>query len=93
MPLSDEERKQLEEMERELNVEDPRLARKLLSGSLGTSPAAPALLGILTGVAGFLVLVLGIAQQLTVVGVAGFVLMGAGGYWLVGSRYPGSRSW
>jgi hypothetical protein len=92
MPLSNEERKQLEEMERELNVEDPKLAGKLLSGSLGPWLTAPVLFGGLTVMVGFLVLVLGIALQLTVVGVAGFVLMGAGAYWLVGSRRPRGRS-
>lgn len=92
MPLSNEERKQLEEMERGLCVEDPRLARKLLSGSLGPSLAAPALLGILIVVVGFLVLILGIAQQFTVIGVTGFVLMSAGAYWLVCSRGPRGRS-
>jgi membrane-bound ClpP family serine protease len=93
MPLSNEERKQLEEMERELNVEEPRLARKLLAGSLGPSLAAPAVFGILTMVVGFLVLILGIALQFTVIGVTGFVLMGAGAYWLVSSQSPGGRSW
>jgi uncharacterized membrane protein len=91
MALSNEERKQLEEMERELIVEDPKLARKLLSGSLGTSLTVPVLFGSLTVVVGFLVLVLGIALQLTVVGVAGFVLMCAGAYWYIGSRGPRGR--
>ncbi|MCH6472497.1 DUF3040 domain-containing protein [Sinomonas terrae] len=86
MPLSNEERKQLEELEQELTVEDPKLARELLSGSLGPSLPARAVFSILTVSVGFVVLILGIALQFTVLGVAAFVLMGAGAYWLVGLR-------
>lgn len=86
MPLSNEERKQLEEMERELDLDYPKLARKLRSGSPGPSLPAPALWGILTGLAGLLILILSIALKFTVLGLMGFVLMGAGAYWFVGVR-------
>lgn len=37
MPLSDEERRRLEQLDRELSADDPQLARKLRSG-LACSP-------------------------------------------------------
>ena len=90
MPLSHEERKQLEAMEQELTVEDPRLSRKLRSGSLG--PSVPALLfGVLTVSVGLVVLIIGIALQFTVLGVTGFILMCVGAYLLVGLRNPAGR--
>ncbi len=90
MPLSDEERKQLEELEEELKVADPRLARELLTGWV-PALTAHTLLGIVAALVGVLVLILGVAAQITLVGVIGFLMMGAGAYWIVGKRqWPGS---
>jgi hypothetical protein len=79
MPLTHEERQQLERLERELSREDPGFVRKMRGGlafvSFRKSPSNLVLL-----LAGALVLLAGLAAQLVVVGVLGFVLMGAGAY-------------
>jgi Flp pilus assembly protein TadB len=80
MPLSDEERKQLRELEEELAAEDPRLARELESGSLWPRQSR-GLLAALAWIAGLVLLIGGIAAQLVVVGIVGFLLMGASVYW------------
>lgn len=84
MPLSDEERTQLEALEQELGAEDPRLAQKLLSGSLQPAFTVRTLLGFLTSLVGLLLLLVGIALHLIVLGVGGFLLMVAGGCWAIG---------
>ncbi|MCW2132413.1 DUF3040 domain-containing protein [Arthrobacter sp. VKM Ac-2550] len=91
MPLSNEERKQFEELERELSAEDPKLARKLLSGWSSPSRMFPLPAGILIMIAGFLLLIFGISHQPALIGVIGFVLMGAGAYWSINLRDPGGR--
>ncbi len=90
MPLSDEERRELEEMELELNSEDPRLAQELSSGSV-RSATAHTVLGTLTALVGALTIILGVASQLTIVGVFGFLLMGAGTYWIVSTHWSVGR--
>ncbi|MFD1212929.1 DUF3040 domain-containing protein [Arthrobacter sp. GCM10027362] len=83
MPLTHEERKQLEQLERELSREDPEFARKLRSGlvvvSFNRSPWNPVVL-----LAGVLVLLAGLAAQIIAIGVIGFLLMGAGAYRMSG---------
>lgn len=91
MPLSDEERKQLEELEEELKVEDPGLARELLTGWV-PALTAHTVLGTVAAFVGVLVLILGVASQFTVIGVIGFLLMGAGAYLILGKhRFPGGQ--
>ena len=68
MPLSDEERKQLRELEEELAAEDPRLARELESGSLWPRQSR-GLLATLVWIAGLVLLIVGIAAQVAVVGI------------------------
>ncbi|WP_264797017.1 DUF3040 domain-containing protein [Arthrobacter mangrovi] len=80
MPLSDEERKQLRELEEELAAEDPRLARELESGSLWPRQSR-GLLATLVWIAGLVLLIVGVAAQVAVVGILGFLLMGASAYW------------
>jgi hypothetical protein len=83
MPLSDRERKLLDELELDLVAKDPRLAHELSSGSLGDRFKAMyyAALACLVGV---VLLIAGVASQVTAVGVIGFLLMGVGTYVLVG---------
>lgn len=76
MPLSEYEQRVLEQMERALTSDDPRLANTLQS-----SGRRSILRYVLAGVAvvvGLLLLVVGVASSATWVGVVGFVLMFAG---------------
>lgn len=83
MSLSEEERRSLEELERGLAASDPDLDLQLKSGRLrGTG--ARTVLGVLGVVAGFALIITGIATQILIVGVAGFLLAGAGAYVLLG---------
>lgn len=86
MPLSDRERKKLEELEADLAADDPQLAQKLSSGSLRSAFSAHTYLGALVSLIGMAVLITGIGTQLVVVGVGGFLLMGAGTYLVMASR-------
>lgn len=82
MPLSDRERKQLEELESGLAAEDPRLAQELSSGSVGVRFKRSTYVGAVAGMLGIVLLIAGVSTQLIVVGVAGFLLMGIGTYLL-----------
>jgi Protein of unknown function (DUF3040) len=90
LALSDEERRRLEELELELTAEDPALARDLSPGS-GVS-GTPVLLAALASVMGLMLLIIGIASQLTVMGAAGFLLMGAGIVRFFTMQLPGNDS-
>jgi hypothetical protein len=94
MPLSEEERKRLRELEEELTAEDPDLARR---GRRGRSDRTGArkVYGLLIIAAGFPLLIAGIRTDLTVLGILGFLAAGAGAYLISSgpgeSRSPGSR--
>ncbi|MCG2622542.1 DUF3040 domain-containing protein [Arthrobacter sp. I2-34] len=87
MPLTDEERKRLEQLERELSLEDPEFAQKLRRG-LVVGPSVPGLWDLVLLVTGILILLAGVAMQFILVGVIGFLLMGAGAYRLSGQPQP-----
>lgn len=73
MPLSEYEQRMLEQMERQLASDDPRLANTLTQRG-----RRPVLRYVLAGVGvavGLLLLVLGAASNRPVLGVIGFVLM------------------
>jgi hypothetical protein len=76
MPLSEYEQRVLEQMERALTSDDPRLASTLQQTSR-RSPLRYVLAGVGV-VAGLLLLVLGAAVSRPWVGVIGFILMFAG---------------
>lgn len=86
MPLSDRERKKLEELESGLAADDPRLAEELSSGSVGVRFGPRIYLGALSCLAGIVLLIVGVSTQLIVVGVGGFLLMGVGTYLLLEKR-------
>ena len=73
MPLSEYEQRVLEQMERELTSDDPRLATTLTS-TTSRSGARYVIAGIGL-VVGLLTLVLGAAKSVPWVGVIGFVIM------------------
>ncbi|QTG81275.1 DUF3040 domain-containing protein [Arthrobacter crystallopoietes] len=80
MPLSDEEREQLHALELQLAAEDPELAQIMRSDLLGPDHGQ-LVLAVLAWIIGLVLLIIGVATQLTVVGVGGFLVMGAAGYW------------
>ncbi|HET9422437.1 MAG TPA: DUF3040 domain-containing protein [Nocardioides sp.] len=75
MPLSEEELRLLEQMERALVEEDPKLASTLRGTSLRRSARRRAILAGLVFVVGVAVLMTGAIAQLWYVGIVGFVIM------------------
>ncbi len=73
MPLSEYEQRVLEQMERQLASDDPRLANTLTQR--GRRPVLRYVLASVGAALGLLLLVLGAATDRPVLGVIGFVLM------------------
>jgi hypothetical protein len=91
MPLSDEERRRLHEIEEELTAQDPDLARQLRDKGPSDRNGARKVSGLLTIVAGFALVIAGISTQLTVLGVTGFLAAGAGAYLFLSGLRPRHR--
>ncbi|MFW0774766.1 DUF3040 domain-containing protein [Paenarthrobacter nitroguajacolicus] len=81
MSLSDEERRSLEELERDLAATDPDLAFELKSGR-PRGAIARTVFGASAVLLGFVMVIVGIATQLIILGVLGFLLASGGAYWL-----------
>ncbi len=81
MPLSEHEQKLLEQLERQLQADDPKFASSLGNDRMRTLSTRHIVIGALAAVLGLLVLLAGVAAQLIIVGVAGFLIMGGGVYW------------
>jgi Protein of unknown function (DUF3040) len=75
VPLSEEELRALEQMERALVQEDPKLASTLRGTSLRRAAQRRAILAGVCFVAGLAVMMTGAVARLTVVGIVGFVVM------------------
>jgi hypothetical protein len=75
MPLSEEELRALEQMERALVQEDPKLASTLRGTNLRRAAQRRAILAGVCFVVGLAVLMGGAIGRITVVGVVGFVIM------------------
>ena len=75
MPLSEEELRLLEQMERALVEEDPKLASTLRGTSLRRSARRRAIIAGVFFAAGIAVLMTGVITELWVVGIVGFVIM------------------
>ena len=73
MPLSEYEQRVLEQMERQLTSDDPRLANTF--SSRGRRPLGRFLLAGVGAAVGLLLLVFGAAKPLAWLGVVGFVVM------------------
>ncbi len=86
MPLSEEELRLLEQMERALVAEDPKLASTMRGTTLRATARRRALLGAVVFVVGVVVLMTGAVIQQTIVGIVGFVVM-------LGSAYVALASW
>ena len=75
MPLSEEELRLLEQMERALLQEDPKFASTLRGTSLRRAARRRAIVAGVVFVAGIALLMTGVITQLPIVGIAGFVVM------------------
>ena len=75
MPLSEEELRLLEQMERALVEEDPKLASTLRGTTLRSAARRRAIAAGALFVVGVVVLMTGVISELPVVGIAGFVIM------------------
>lgn len=82
MSLSDSERRSFEELEAQLRESDPQFARKISNASSfnGKMTTRNIVIGSLILIAGVALLLAGISTSLIILGVAGFVIMGAGVY-------------
>lgn len=84
MALSDREREVLEQLEKQLNSEDPSFAESMAMPS-STGPSFSfniknIVLGILTAAVGLAVLLTGVTINQIWLGVAGFILIAAGAF-------------
>ncbi len=75
MPLSEEELRLLEQMERALVEEDPKFASTLRGTTLRQSARRKAILAGVVFVGGIVVLMAGVIAEIPVIGIVGFVIM------------------
>ena len=75
MPLSEEELRLLEQMERALVAEDPKLASTMRGATLRATARRRALIAAVVFILGIVVLMTGAVTQLIVVGIGGFLVM------------------
>jgi len=75
VPLSEEELRLLEQMERALVEEDPKFASTLRGTTLRQSARRKAIVAGVVFVGGIVVLMSGVIAELPVVGIIGFVIM------------------
>lgn len=83
MPLSEEEARLLEQLERSLTAEDPEFASALRGSKIAEQYRRIAVLSGLACLSGLTLLVVGAVYSTTWLGVLGFVLMVAGSYGLL----------
>jgi len=88
VPLSDHEQRLLEQMERALYEDDPKFASSLRSGHGASLNRTRIALGSLGAVAGLVIVVVGVAIAIPLVGVLGFAVMVASAFW----AWTGTRS-
>lgn len=90
MPLSEHEQRLLEQMERALHAEDPKLASTLRHGSDRTVNGRQVFLGSLGVLVGIAALLGGVITSLIVLGVVGFLIM-LGGALMIGAAFRAPR--
>ena len=88
MPLSDEERRRLEELEHLLSAQDPSLARNLREGKTGNQVPRRMVFASLAFIAGLVLVIVGVATQILFIGAAGFLLECAAAYWFLEAQGP-----
>lgn len=90
MPLSEHEQRLLEQMERQLYADDPKLASTLRGSGRSLRSRHRLLLGVLGVAGGMALLVAGVASAWPL-GVAGFLVM-LGGGWLASTGWQSDAS-
>jgi hypothetical protein len=86
VPLSDNEQRLLEQMERALYAEDPKFASAMRGAARRPGSARRLLLGVGGLLLGLVLLLTGVAQQIVLLGVLGFVTMLAGTAYAVSAQ-------
>lgn len=86
MPLSEEELRLLEQMERALVEDDPKLASTLRGTTVRRQARRRLVLAAVAFVVGIILLMTGAVASVTVVGIVGFVVM-------LGAAYLGLSAW
>ena len=89
MPMSEEERRLLRELELGLIADDPHLAMELLSGYPAPRFRADLFFGALAFLIGLVLLVAGVSGQMVAMVVLGFSLVGLGAGLLLSKPFPG----
>jgi hypothetical protein len=89
MPMSEEERRLLHELELRLIADDPHLAMELLSGYPARRLPARLFAGLAACLPGFVVLLVGIGSQAAAAVVLGLLLLGAGALVFLDRPFPG----
>jgi len=82
MPLSEHEQRLLEQMERQLYADDPKLASTLRGGATGAHNRRKLVGGVVGILVGLGLLLAGVALPAMILGVVGFLVMLGGGYLL-----------
>ncbi|MGM7667536.1 DUF3040 domain-containing protein [Microbacterium sp. A93] len=80
MPLSEREQKLLEQLEQQLNAEDPHFATSMSEAGTSRLSTTRLVAGVVTAVVGLGALLWGVSQQFIWLGILGFVIMAAGVY-------------
>ncbi|WP_306418498.1 DUF3040 domain-containing protein [Arthrobacter glacialis] len=80
MPLSEHEQRLLDQLEQQLHAEDPKFANVLSTSPSRSLSTRNIVIGVLVVIIGLMILLGGVASQLIVVGILGFLVMGAGVY-------------
>lgn len=90
MPLSEHEQRMLDDLERQLFAEDPRLARTFAQATRPRRDRRRILTGIIGVVAGLGLLILAVALPAIWLGIVAFGLMVAAGIWAATAPVPGT---
>jgi hypothetical protein len=89
VPLSDNEQRLLEQMERALYAEDPKFASTMRGAARRSGSARRLMIGIGALIVGLVLLVVGVARPNVALGVLGFVSMLAGTAYAVSGHRKG----
>ena len=93
MPLSEHEQRLLEQMEKALYAEDPKLASTLRGANSAAAHRRRIILGALGFLLGVALLLTGVTIPQALVGGLGFVVMLASAWWIItGMRARGSAA-
>lgn len=89
MPLSEEEKRTFALLEAQLLENDPKFAKTMQSAaSVGRISQRRIVIGTMIAILGIVILLTGITVNLTILGIAGFLVMGAGVYY-AGTKVAG----